>query len=529
MYGWIRRTRRNLLSFKGLLLAAIGMLLFVPLLISMFISPSMHGRQVNLFRFFGPFALLGFCLLNVVLSSSERALYFSSAEVDFLFAAPFQRRTLLIYRLIFSLGVAFGSAIFMTLVVGRHASSLLSGFVAIFLATELLYLITLVVGLLSSMLAEMVPSRRHTSMVVGTILILISFVTWDRQVIGLSSSQVMKKLVRSPLVYVLTLPFRPFVMAFTSSNLWPDLVMWSAIGLAEVLVLIGVVLMIDVGYHKVAAGASARLLVRLQSSHQDLERSAPEGSRVYLPSFPWWGGVGPNLWRQVVSLTRQPARLLSMALLFLFSMASLYLTLKGNRQTPRGQALSFVGAGMFLNAFLFGPLILGFDFRNDRSHIEELKALPLSPIRIVLGEIATPSLILILSQWMILATTTRLMPSNVARLLATALLIVPLNILFVEIENLFFLWFPTPRTNGIFFDFQTMGRQSLLVIAKLAFVSVITISATVVGALAYFALGGSKIAAFLTAMAVTMIACGAFLPLLATAFVKFDVSRDVPV
>ena len=48
---------------------------------------------------FAPLALFGFTLLFVFTSAGEAAIYFTPAEVDLLFAAPFTRRELLIYKL----------------------------------------------------------------------------------------------------------------------------------------------------------------------------------------------------------------------------------------------------------------------------------------------------------------------------------------------------------------------------------------------------------------------------------------------
>ncbi len=46
-----------------------------------------------------PPALFAFTLLFVFTSAGEAAVYFTPAEVDFLFAAPFTRRELLYYKL----------------------------------------------------------------------------------------------------------------------------------------------------------------------------------------------------------------------------------------------------------------------------------------------------------------------------------------------------------------------------------------------------------------------------------------------
>ena len=62
---------------------------------------------------FAPLALFGFTLLFVFTSAGETAVYFTPAEVDLLFAAPFTRRELLIYKLAkTALALVFMSAFF---------------------------------------------------------------------------------------------------------------------------------------------------------------------------------------------------------------------------------------------------------------------------------------------------------------------------------------------------------------------------------------------------------------------------------
>ena len=528
-FGWIRRVRRNLLSPRGAALAFVGVLLLVPLIASMFISPAMQGKaQFLFFRRFGPLAVLGFCLLSVVLSSDERALAFSPAEIDFLFPAPFQRRTLLAYRIVVSLGVACVSAAFMTLVVGRHGGSLLASFVSLFLATELIYLITLIVGLFSSVIDETTSGRRHVSLIVGTALILVVFVTWDRQSFGLASGNSLRRLARSPVVNVLSLPFRPFVNAFTSTAPWPELATWSAIGFAEVLTLIGILLMIDVDSYETVTNANARDLARLEGTRIRGRHRSSRMAALRPAGVPWWGGIGPNFWRHGLFMLRQPARLLTVASLFLVSMISIYVAIKGGRYTARGQEFWLAASALILHAILFGPTILGLDLRSDSEYIDELKSLPIPPLHIVLGELATPCVILILGQWFTLAILALLIHLGRWHIIAVSLLIVPVNILFVEIENLFFLWFPIPRPMGFTLDFPTLGRQCILILAKLAFVTTILVAAAMLGWAAYFSFGRNWTLGFATALLVTLATCASLLPMLTSAFVKFDVSRGSP-
>src|SRR4051794_31241372 len=86
--GWGRAIVRGLRSPKGVLLALVGLVIFVPWLI-LILTPRNDALPPEVIRTNGPAFLLAYCLLNVLLSSGERAIYFSPAETNFLFPGPF--------------------------------------------------------------------------------------------------------------------------------------------------------------------------------------------------------------------------------------------------------------------------------------------------------------------------------------------------------------------------------------------------------------------------------------------------------
>ena len=93
--GWLRFLGQNLRTVRGALLALVGVGRVRPLAADGPVRADGHRhRGVQVVRF-GPGALLLYCVLNVVFSSHERAIYFSPAEVQFLFTGPFSRRQVL--------------------------------------------------------------------------------------------------------------------------------------------------------------------------------------------------------------------------------------------------------------------------------------------------------------------------------------------------------------------------------------------------------------------------------------------------
>src|SRR5262249_56872892 len=85
--GGLRRFGRSLRSVKGILLTLVGLVVFLPYVITAFFARQAHGGPERLdgVRAVGPLMLLAYCVLTLIFSSGERAIYFSPAEVDFLF------------------------------------------------------------------------------------------------------------------------------------------------------------------------------------------------------------------------------------------------------------------------------------------------------------------------------------------------------------------------------------------------------------------------------------------------------------
>jgi hypothetical protein len=107
-------------------------------------------------------------------------------------------------------------------------------------------------------------------------------------------------------------------------------------------------------------------------------------------------------------------------------------------------------------------------------------------------------------------------------------LALPVNLLLMEVENLFFLWFPAPLMPANALDFQTAGRQTILILLKTGCVGLVLAIATAIGAAGFFLSRGSWSVTIGIAGIVILGLDIAFLPLLCQAFTHFDVARERP-
>src|SRR5207248_11316787 len=82
-----------------------------------------------------------------------------------------------------------------------------------------------------------------------------------------------------------------------------------------------VVFLLDAHYLEAAATSSERIYTHIQRMRRGEAvgmgwRRGPGKARFSLPDLPWWGGVGPNLWRQLTTALRSLGRLLLFLMVF---------------------------------------------------------------------------------------------------------------------------------------------------------------------------------------------------------------------
>jgi hypothetical protein len=527
LVGYVRRWGRNVRSPRGLLLTLVGMLLFAPLAgFSLFAPRLQLAEQLALTRRYGGMGLLAFCLVNVILASEERAVYYSPAEVDFLFSGPFRRRELLLYKIAGGVFSSLLNALVMTFVLGHHANAFLPAFVGLFLMIELMVLIAMAVSLSISTVGALAFNRSRKLMLVAIAAMLSAMLLpRGRGALALTGPALLGRLEDSTIINVLTWPFRPAVMAFTANNLWPELAAWSLRGVAVLLVLGGAIVALEAEFYEATAAASKRVYARLGEARLGRLTSRPIRTRWELPMLPWWGGAGPALWRQLSTAAHHPDRIVILLVFFLVSVVPA-VWIMHDRQVSAELDLPLIVA-LLANLSLVATMLVGFDFRADLDRLDVLKALPVPVLALVIGEMTVPVLLLTSSQWICLGLAAGWLGN--AQGLVESLLFLPLyNGLLVEIESLLFLWFPIRIAPGMTMDVALVGRQILLTFAAFALTGVAAGSAMAVGALIYYFLVSNWAVAVAAAWLTMMGFVVALTPLVVAAFQQFDVARDTP-
>ncbi len=164
-----------------------------------------------------------------------------------------------------------------------------------------------------------------------------------------------------------------------------------------------------------------------------VEGAAEEQTHT-LPTVPF---CGPLVWRQ----SRRAFRFCGSLLI---SMAIPAVLLSPPLVTVANPVLAFllVVSGALFYTFVLLPEAIKFDFRLDSDHLCLLKMLPMTPTRIVLGQLTTPVVMACGFQATIFLAAGWYRDVDVSLIVAALALSIPLTILFVALDNLTFLLYP---------------------------------------------------------------------------------------
>jgi hypothetical protein len=550
LVGWGRFLTAGLRTVKGALLAAVGLFFLGAYLLPFLLAPRQEiAVAADQIRLYGPAVLLAYCLINALLTSGERAIYFTPAEINFLFAGPFGRRQVLAYKILSSFLMSLPTALLLALFL-RSSAWWLGGFLALLLVFTFLFLF----GLTVNQLAFSVGARLYTRWRKYALAVLLAAgaaaLWWNRDALAGGGLRDWFLAVQNGAVWrTLTAPLRAFFELYLAEPGDFGALAFNAFGglLANAL-LLAVIFWLDADYTEATAVSSARIYAAIQRLRGRREAAADEGSpgpasapvRLSLPDLPRLGGVGPILWRQLTTALRTWGKVAALAVCFV---AIFLAAVLAGRSEPEGAGAASVGAlgGMVLMLSLFISVLAPFDFRNDLERMAVLKTLPLPAWRLALGQVLAPVLILSAMQSVALAGFLLLLPEPGPGLAVLAAFTLPVNFLLVALENLLFLLFPS-RLYATPGDFQALGRNVLTWLAKMLVVGAVLVLVSLVGFVVYLgaavllgdaealkrpsaaALAPSLLAAWLFLAA----AGAALLPAIAWAFDRFDVGRDTP-
>lgn len=459
--GGLRQRLNELKTLRGTIFALITLavicLIIVPTfdfdnapLNNLLDRPEPSQEQIERFMPLGLFA----AFLTTVFTSSGPSIYFSPSEINLLFCAPLKRQALLLYKMCFYAFGAFLSSLLIMFLVPISGYSSISTFLGIFLTFIFIQLLSTSVNILTRLITKRFACRSFRSIQILLLVVLVS--AFVGLILNHSNSMALLDWIQASVIGSLILaPFKVFVHIFLAQSLFPDLIGWVLVALGMIALLITSIIVFDEYSYEASLIAS----FKRQERWDQLRRSGLIGARQpgNINAFRFlriFNLVSPLSWWQFLRAFRSYSKPLSA--LFIAALLSgpvLVIACADISLSTR------IGIVFFIWVY-FLPKTLVFDFRSDIDSMETLKTLPVSALKISMGQLITPVIFSSLIELLMLSSVATLL-YGISYTLTISLMpfVLPFNLLLYGLENLFFLIFPAPLVPVGRVDFDFLGRN----------------------------------------------------------------------
>ena len=519
--GW-RKLTRSARTVKGMLrlIVTLGFLalIFAPMIVFSFYRDQPDATITRSFIEPGIFV---FTILILLGSGKDSGIFFTPAEVEFLFPGPFHRRELLLYRFGHQVQASLFGALFLSVAPAPFVPHWIFGFLGIALVLQFIQVLSVVLNLILSIVGKTVYTRaRKLALALIGALTLAAVTQAASNYAAGGIFEMVREFTRTPVAGVLLLPFQVFSRTIAAQRFFPDFIGWGAAAVSVNAALIALALRLDTDFYERSIAVSEkvyRALERARRGQAWMNLSKPSAGRWRLPMPARLRGAGPIAWRQSVSALRS-----SRTVLWVVLATAAGVAFPSYIMGERASGLLVGGLAMF-SLFML-PQMLQFDFRGDIERIDVLKTLPASAASIAAGELIVPVAFATIIEWG-LVLGAGLLWTDWKTILAICAFLPAANLILFALENLVFLYYPR-RPGNIGSPFQAPGRQMVMNFVKFFVLAAAAGVTAGFGALAYW-LSDSSLPAALTAAWCVAAALGAALvPLVARAFRALDPSVE---
>ncbi len=566
--GWLRAQFSGK-SIPRLISAILGVILFAGWILNYVVWSTLSGRRgatpistsedvIN----FASLAMGGITAITLILGGGTKLMSFRPAELDLVVPGPYAPRTLINYKLLTIFASGIFSGIFYALIFARHTGH----FVAAFFAGVLATLFSTLAGIALGLVGEIAGYRKIVVLTIarGLILLAVAWVIYQfvlaaraaqeaaqaasaaagtdaalrlqavQDAIGLRAR--VHGVMSDPLVATITAPFKPFAHLFAATTPLAALG-WGALCAAMTFGLWFAIVRMHRAWQEVAvrvSDESARATEKLVKGTRT-RGSFSKRVAALAPELHWMGPTRAVARRHLMA---SMPMVIAMPLIGLLTPIVMYLAValsndSKNLQDVASNIGAIAGFGLLPAAVFVSPAMLRMDFRADLDHIETLKTLPFSPIRLVSAQLFTPLVVgslmsLGLALSALFVGRGSLLKSVDSSFVALTLAAIPLLILIVLcIDNALFLLLPERPMQAKGVNVAMTGRRVLTTAARILTFALVLAPAGLLGWLVYF-ITTSPVAAAMAALLLIAAAAIVGIIVVAKTFERFDVSRDMP-
>ena len=519
--GW-RKITRSVRTGKGILRLALTVgvmgLTFGPMVVFLLYREPPDSATAR--SFLEPAAFI-ITVFTLIANGSKSGIFFTPAEVDFLFPGPFQRKELILYRIGHQAQAALFGAFFLSVVPAPFVPYWPFAFLGIALVLQFIQLLSTVLSLTISITGQAAYSRVRKGMLAVIGLLIVLGVVQAATEYGASGGlALIREFQTTSIGRIVLAPFQVFSRTIAAERLFPDFLGWASLALALNVGLIAATLRLDSDFYERSVAVSERVYQALENARRGqawMSFSKPSAARWRLPMPARLRGAGPIAWRQSMGALRNSRGVIYVVLFIgtVVAFAAYFLD-------ESGPGLGASALAMF--ALFTFPQMLQFDFRGDIERIDLLKTLPASSAAIVAGELIVPIALATIIEFVLMLGTGLLWTGWKTIFVICAFLPVG-NLLVFAVENLVFLYYPR-RSGPMGTTFQAPGRQMMMNFIKTVVIGVAGGAAAGVGALVFWLSERSVTAALAAAWCVIAVAGVALIPQVARAFRVLDPSLE---
>lgn len=400
-------------------------------------------RPAKLLGFLTPLSLLGFlyyyhdheffgqllrreaivgCVLLMLAGSVgkgflQRGIVFEKSDVEFLFTGPFAQHQIILYRLLPNYLYAVFQGLVFVILFGPHLTHPALATVSLVFFQVLCFHIATAAAIFGGSIRLPLHERMRWMMLGLFFVMTVAYlrVSFEIELVPSFVRSHLAPLLFYPAVTSADLPFSP---GFRQPGLMltESLVAWRPNALLQTIALIVfsggavasllAVFRLKANVFETSVSSTERVAarrLRVQRGQGVLQLSNARAARTSgLPRLAIFQGVGALIWKNLMGARRCRRQLvLAAAFTAVFTLPLLLLLKYNNEMVGKNmggdpdEILKFhAGVAIFLGflAFLL-QRSFPFDFRTDGPHLVAFRTLPMSPLAIVLAEIAVPTLL----------------------------------------------------------------------------------------------------------------------------------------
>ena len=468
----LRRLRRGFSTPRRFLLSFIGVLLGIVYASNIAISvyfrePMSPGR----FETYLPLGLMAYVVWDIVKNACRRpddALVWSRVERERLHTSPFSRRDILIYRFAGVTVAAVAKATLFAVVMSVDIPIFVCGLFGAMMALVFVDLLRMIVSITAFSIARQTYLAIRTFVLGVSAIAMTSAIKMAWQTLGANEAaaagsikltmavgRALVEMGQSSMGQYLVAPFTIYADVMTADALTWTLIARVAAGLLMVVAAAHAVIRLDEYFHAAKQRAERANFAAHRTPLQTASSTSAPNNRSRITCF---SPLTTLIWRQVMGAKRYSGSLL---IALLPPTAFSILPISIDRES-HGTFFVVVGSLAFYS-FVLLPSALKFDFRNDYYRMSVLKALPLKPSTVVLGQLACPVAITTLFQLVLVTTAAPLTGNSLTYAAGAMLVLLPLNVFIFALDNFIFLLYPHPlKQEGL----ETFARTTLTFTGK---------------------------------------------------------------